>query len=82
MDDVFSALDYHTQANLLTNLRPILAGRTVLMISQRITAVKEADLILVLEQGTIAEQGTHKELIERKGLYFKLYEQQLVDGAE
>jgi ATP-binding cassette subfamily B protein len=57
-------------------------GRTTIVVSQRVAAVKDADLIIVLEDGAIAEQGTHAELIARQGLYFKLYEQQLVNGEQ
>jgi ATP-binding cassette subfamily B protein len=80
LDDVFSALDYRTQARVLSNLRNFLAGRTAIIVSQRIAAVKDADRIIVLDQGSVVEQGTHRELVSRRGLYYKLYEQQLVDG--
>ena len=79
-DDVFSALDYNTQAELLSHMRQFVHGRTVLIVSQRIAAVKEVDTILVIHQGTVAEQGTHQELVDKRGLYYQLYEQQLVTG--
>lgn len=80
LDDVFSALDYHTQSRVLDNLQGYFAGRTAIVISQRIAPVKDADFIVVLDQGSIVEQGTHEQLVRNRGLYFKLYEQQLAGG--
>lgn len=82
LDDVFAALDYRTQAELLCNMRQFVQGRTVLVVSQRVAAVKEADLILVMSKGALAEQGTHQELVNARGLYYELYEQQLLSGEE
>ena len=80
LDDVFSALDYRTQTELIDNLVNIEAGRTTLIVSQRVAAVKHASFIIVMEGGRIAEQGRHEELIAAGGLYYKLYEQQLAAG--
>ena len=80
LDDVFSALDYRTQTELIDNLVNIEAGRTTLIVSQRVAAVKHARFIIVMEGGRIAEQGRHEELIAAGGLYYKLYEQQLAAG--
>ena len=81
LDDIFAALDYRTQVELMANMNNFLAGRTSLVVSQRVAAVKDADFIVVMENGTIAEQGSHQELIEKKGAYYSLYEQQIVDGT-
>ena len=80
LDDVFSALDYRTQTELIGNLREIELGRTTLIVSQRVAAVKHARFILVMDGGRIAETGTHDELIAAGGLYYRLYEQQLAAG--
>jgi ATP-binding cassette subfamily B protein len=80
LDDVFASLDYKTQNQLVENLRELETGRTTLIISQRVAAVKHASFILVLDAGRICEQGTHDQLLLDKGLYFKLYEQQLAAG--
>lgn len=80
LDDVFSALDYRTQTELIENLREIESGRTTLIVSQRVAAVKHARFILVMDGGRIAETGTHDELIVSGGLYHRLYEQQLAAG--
>ncbi|MDR3591335.1 MAG: ABC transporter ATP-binding protein [Negativicutes bacterium] len=80
LDDVFAPLDYQTQTELLANIKTFSGGRTTLIVSQRVAAVKDADFIVVLEGGTIAEQGTHVALVAANGLYHKLYEQQLLAG--
>lgn len=80
LDDVFSALDYQTQAELIENLRTMEGSRTTIIVSQRVAAVKHARFIAVMEKGTICEQGTHEDLIACRGLYYKLYEQQLAVG--
>ena len=80
LDDVFSALDYRTQAELVENLRAVETGRTTLIVSQRVAAVKHANFIIVMDGGQIAEQGTHDELIAAHHLYYRLYEQQLAAG--
>ncbi|SDF47817.1 ABC transporter ATP-binding protein [Sporolituus thermophilus] len=76
LDDIFSALDYQTQAELLANLRETIQGCTTILVSQRVKVVKDADLIVVIDKGCIVEQGTHHELVARNGLYRRLYEQQ------
>jgi ATP-binding cassette, subfamily B, multidrug efflux pump len=78
LDDAFSSVDTHTEENILTNLRQILKGRTSIMISHRISTIKNADLILVLADGKILEQGRHTELLKQGGHYAELYEKQLL----
>ena len=79
MDDSLSAVDTQTEARILTHLRRVRFQRTNLIVSHRISTIKDADLIVVLDDGCIAEQGTHSELITRGGLYARLYEKQIFE---
>ena len=76
LDDCLSSVDAQTEAEILHELRAILKEKTCLIISHRISAVKEADEILVLDEGRIIERGSHDELARRGGLYAELYQQQ------
>ena len=76
LDDCLSSVDAQTEAEILHGLRSILKGKTCLIISHRISAVKDADEILVLDEGRIIERGSHHQLVERGGLYAELYQQQ------
>jgi ATP-binding cassette subfamily B protein len=77
LDDSLSSVDAQTEREILTRLRPILAGRTSILISHRVAAVKDADRILVLDRGRVAESGTHAELVAAGGLYASLYRTEL-----
>jgi ATP-binding cassette, subfamily B, multidrug efflux pump len=76
LDDCLSSVDAQTEAEILQGLRSILKEKTCLIISHRISAVKDADEILVFEEGRILERGTHHQLVERGGLYAELHQQQ------
>jgi ATP-binding cassette subfamily B protein len=78
LDDAFSSVDTHTEESILTNLRQALQGKTSIMISHRVSTIKNADLIIVLGDGRIIEQGRHSELLELGGHYAELYEKQLL----
>jgi ATP-binding cassette, subfamily B, multidrug efflux pump len=80
LDDVFSALDYETEAQVLRNMRTFIHSRTTLIVSQRVAAVTQCDRIVVLDHGEICEQGSHTELVAKRGLYYEIYAQQLMDG--
>jgi ATP-binding cassette subfamily B protein len=81
LDDSLSSVDAETERTILTRLRPILAGRTSILISHRVAAVKDADQILVLDGGRVAESGTHVALLAAGGLYASLYREQLSEEA-
>lgn len=81
-DDCLSAVDTKTEEEILNNLGEVMTGRTSLLIAHRISTIKNADKIVVLDDGKIIEQGTHDALIELKGSYFELYEKQLLEESE
>lgn len=78
LDDALSSVDTHTEEEILRGLRGIMAERTALIVSHRVSTVRDADLIVVLDDGRIAEQGTHAELVARRGLYAAMYRRQLL----
>jgi ATP-binding cassette subfamily B protein len=79
LDDALSAVDTLTEERVLHNLREIRQNRTTLIVSHRVSTVRDADLICVLENGLIIEQGTHAELLEIGGEYADLYQLQLLE---
>ena len=76
LDDCLSSVDAQTEAEILHGLRAILKEKTCLIISHRISAVREADEILVLDEGAIIERGKHEDLIRQGGVYAELWQQQ------
>jgi ATP-binding cassette subfamily B protein len=83
LDDALSAVDTHTEAEILRSLREALAGRTALIASHRVSAIRDASWIIVLEEGRIVEQGRHTELLAAGGRYWALLNrQQLEDSIE
>ena len=75
-DDTFSALDNKTERKLLENIKELVKGKTCIIISNRISDIKDADNIIVLDAGKIIEQGTHSKLLKNNKLYTKFYNQQ------
>lgn len=73
LDEATSSLDTESEALIQDSLKKLLKGRTTFVIAHRLSTIRQADQILVIEQGQIAEQGKHDELIEKKGRYFDLY---------
>lgn len=79
LDDSFSAVDTHTEEEILENLQQFMRGRTSVIISHRISTVKDADNIIVLSEGRIAEKGSHNELVALGGIYSELNYKQLLE---
>jgi len=81
-DDCLSAVDTRTEEEILNNLGRNMHGKTSIIIAHRISTIKNADRILVLENGEIIEHGDHTFLMQKKGIYFELYEKQLLEEEE
>jgi subfamily B ATP-binding cassette protein MsbA len=79
LDEATSALDSESEALVQTALQNLMAGRTVFVIAHRLSTVRRADRIIVLEQGKIADEGSHDDLLTRLGTYRRLYDLQFVD---
>jgi len=83
LDDALSAVDTHTEAEILRGLREALVGRTAIIASHRISAIRDAQWIIVLDEGRVVEQGRHPELLAARGRYWELLRrQQLEDEVE
>jgi ATP-binding cassette, subfamily B, bacterial len=76
MDEATSSVDTVTEALIQQGMERVMAGRTSFVIAHRLSTIKRASRILVVENGRIAEQGTHAELLRARGHYYKLYTQQ------
>ncbi|MEM7580340.1 MAG: peptidase domain-containing ABC transporter [Mastigocoleus sp.] len=76
LDEATSALDYQSEGQVCANLAQAFKNKTVFFITHRLSTVKNADVILMLESGTVVEKGTHEELISQRGRYYCLYQQQ------
>ena len=76
LDEATASVDTLTEARIQSAMDAVTAGRTSIMIAHRLSTVRDADIILVVRNGKIVEQGTHQELISRKGYYYELYSKQ------
>ncbi len=79
LDEATSALDYLTERQVCLNLKRTFEGSTVFFITHRLSTIRTADLIMMMEQGGLVEQGTHQQLLDQKGRYYALYSQQEAD---
>ena len=79
LDDCLSSVDTHTEEAILRALRGEMEGRTTLIVSHRVSTVRDADEIVVLEDGAVAERGTHERLLALEGLYAELYHRQQLE---
>lgn len=80
LDDALSSVDTHTEEEILSRLRGIMRQRTSIVVSHRISTVRDADLILVLDEGRVVERGTHTDLVAQDGLYAGMYRKQLLEA--
>ncbi|MEO7966382.1 MAG: ABC transporter ATP-binding protein, partial [Gemmatimonadaceae bacterium] len=81
LDDSLSAVDTHTEAAILQAFRDVLAGRTAVIASHRVSAIRDADWIVVLDEGRVVEEGRHEELFGRRGRYWELLARQEIEEA-
>jgi ATP-binding cassette, subfamily B, multidrug efflux pump len=80
LDDALSSVDTHTAAEILAGLREVMKDRTSIIIAQRIATVKDADRVIVLHDGQIVEQGTHRDLVQQGGRYAAMYRRELLEA--
>lgn len=79
LDDAFSAVDTYTEEEILNGLKGVMKNRTTILISHRVSTLKNSDRIIVLKDGAIAEEGTHDQLVKREGIYSDIYMKQLLE---
>jgi ATP-binding cassette subfamily B protein len=79
LDEATSSVDPYTEFLIQEGLRELVRGRTALVIAHRLSTVRNADLIVVINEGIIEEQGTHKQLMSKRGLYSHLYNMQFME---
>jgi ATP-binding cassette subfamily B protein len=77
LDEATNALDSNNEKEIMEQLHRFYIGKTVVVVAHRLSTVRDADNIIVLDNGKIAEEGTHQELIARQGIYYRLVENQL-----
>lgn len=80
LDEATSSLDASNERLIVENLASFFRGRTVIIVAHRLSTVRNADTILVLEKGSVTESGTHEQLVSEKGTYYRLIRDQLELG--
>jgi ATP-binding cassette subfamily B protein len=78
LDDAFSMVDTRTEEGILNRVLEMRKGKTTLIVSHRVSTIRRADLIIVLDQGKLVEKGTHEKLLKQRGEYSTLYERQVL----
>jgi ATP-binding cassette subfamily B protein len=81
LDDALSSVDTYTEEKILQQLTRVMAGRTTILISHRVSTIRNADEIVVLHDGTIVERGSHEELLAMNGHYAELYNKQMIEES-
>ncbi len=81
LDEATSSIDTHTEILVQQGIESLLQGRTSFIIAHRLSTIKNADRIFVIDEGGILEQGSHEELINKKGAYYQLYQAQFKNIA-
>ena len=82
LDEATSSIDTRTEIRIQKAFAKLMQGRTTFIVAHRLATIKEADVILVMKDGSVIEQGRHKELLEKKGFYYELYHSQFIDNNE
>jgi len=80
-DEATSALDTQSESNILVNMRDVIKDRTTFIIAHRLSTVMNADKIIVLYRGSIVEEGTHSELVDKGGMYYQLVQKQMAGAS-
>ena len=81
LDEATNALDANNEREIMEHLHQFYKGRTVVVVAHRLSTVRDADNIVVLDKGQVVEEGTHEELTVRRGVYYKLVKNQLELGS-
>ena len=76
LDEATSSIDARTEIKIQKAFKDMMVGRTSFIVAHRLSTIREADLILVMDDGKIVEQGTHEELLQKNGYYYELYNSQ------
>jgi ATP-binding cassette subfamily B protein len=82
LDEATSSIDTRTEIRIQRAFKKLMAGRTAFVVAHRLSTIKESDVILVMKDGNIIEQGTHESLLLEKGFYFELYNSQFPDATQ